>query len=424
VSLLASRRTPAGHGLQLGEDILLSLQNVSKKAPKPPPQPPRWLARFLPGVEWSAAGDIDDETDDEDDLDDDDLDVPSRLSPIRDMSFDLRAGTAMGLVGPDTGARRALLWMIAGFVPPAEGRILIRGTVAPPFNATEMNVTRQSGERAVKLTSRYFDWPWELIQSRWDEIVEFARIDDIKRWPADSVEFEGHRTKRLLLSTALHMDASIYLVGGNFYAIEPEFVQRCHHLLHRRLGEGCAVIHSIGTVENLAHFCNEAIYIDNGRALLRGRLGEVARFAHDRPATMQPGAARLPLRAALLDDGPVRIGADGGAIEIELDVFAKRIELAYELVLVDGAGRRVRIEAPDRLAAAPGIYRLEIELPPGVLHEATYDAELLASPEDDPLEEPSEAHSLLTFQIVSSGGSLPGEDPERVVEARWTLAED
>jgi ABC-type polysaccharide/polyol phosphate transport system ATPase subunit len=330
----------------------------------------------------------------------------------------------MGLVGPDTGARRALLWMIAGFVPPAEGRILIRGTVAPLFNATEMNVTRQSGERAVKLTSRYFDWPWELIQSRWDEIVEFARIDDIKRWPADSVEFEGHRTKRLLLSTALHMDASIYLVGGNFYAIEPEFVQRCHHLLHRRLGEGCAVIHSIGTVENLAHFCNEAIYIDNGRALLRGRLGEVARFAHDRPATMQPGAARLPLRAALLDDGPVRIGADGGAIEIELDVFAKRIELAYELVLVDGAGRRVRIEAPDRLAAAPGIYRLEIELPPGVLHEATYDAELLASPEDDPLEEPSEAHSLLTFQIVSSGGSLPGEDPERVVEARWTLAED
>jgi ABC-type polysaccharide/polyol phosphate transport system ATPase subunit len=424
VSLLASRRTPAGHGLQLGEDILLSLQNVSKKAPKPPPQPPRWLARFLPGVEWSAAGDIDDETDDEDDLDDDDLDVPSRLSPIRDMSFDLRAGTAMGLVGPDTGARRALLWMIAGFVPPAEGRILIRGTVAPLFNATEMNVTRQIGERAVKLTSRYFDWPWELIQSRWDEIVEFARIDDIKRWPADSVEFEGHRTKRLLLSTALHMDASIYLVGGNFYAIEPEFVQRCHHLLHRRLGEGCAVIHSIGTVENLAHFCNEAIYIDNGRALLRGRLGEVARFAHDRPATMQPGAARLPLRAALLDDGPVRIGADGGAIEIELDVFAKRIELAYELVLVDGAGRRVRIEAPDRLAAAPGIYRLEIELPPGVLHEATYDAELLASPEDDPLEEPSEAHSLLTFQIVSSGGSLPGEDPERVVEARWTLAED
>ena len=184
------------------------------------------------------------------------------------------------------------------------------------------------------------------------------------------------------------------------------------------------MIHSIGTVEHVAHFCNEAIYIDNGRALMRGRLGEVARFAHERPVTVQPGAARLPLRAALLDEGPVRIGADGGRVEIELDVFAKRLELAYELVLTDDAGHRVRIEAPDRLAAAPGIYRLEIELPPGVLHEATYDAELLASPEDDPLEEPSEANALLSFQIVSTGGGLPGEDPERLVEARWTLVED
>jgi len=422
MSLLASRRAPA-HELQLGEEIVLSLQNVSKKAPKPPAQPPKWLAKFLPGVEWSAAGDIDDEGEEDDDLDDD-PEVQSRLAQVRNLSFDLRAGTALGIVGPDTGARRALLWMIAGFLPPAEGRILVRGDVAPLFNATEVNVTRQTGERAVKLTARHFHWPWDLIQSRWDEIAEFARIRDITTWPEESLEYEAHRTKRLLLSTVLHMDASVYLVGGNFYGSEPDFVQRCHDLLLRRLEEGCVVIHSIGTVENLAHFCNEAIYIDNGRALIRGRLGEVARFAHERPVAVQPGAARLPLRATLLDDGPVRIGEDGGMIEIELDVFAKRLELVYELVLVNDTGRRVRIEAPERLAAKPGIYRLEIAIPPGVLHATTYDAVLLASPEDDPVEEPTEAHSLLSFQIVSSGGELPGADPERVVEARWTLTAD
>jgi ABC-type polysaccharide/polyol phosphate transport system ATPase subunit len=415
---------------EIAEDVVLSLQGVSKRPPNPPPNPPRWLARFLPGVQWSATAQRDDGMDDDPDEDaddemDDDPDVITRLSAIRETSFDLAAGSALGLVGPDTGARRALLWMIAGFVPPATGRILIRGHVAPIFNAAEINITRQTGKRAIKLAACFFNWPWKLIESRWDEIEEFARIHEITQWPEDSVEYEAHRTKRLLLSSIMHMDASVYLVGGNFYAIEPEFVARCHALLEQRLREGCAVIHSIGDPENLATFCSEAIYIDNGRALFRGRLGEVAKYAHERPAAVQPGAAKLPIRASLFDEGPVRFAHGGGTIEIELDVFTKRLELTLGVLLVDEEGRRVRIEAPEHLTShRAGIYTLRLELPDGVVPRGSYKATLAASLEDDPFDEESEAHTLLSFEFDAAEGPAPSTDVVRITdEASWSVVE-
>jgi ABC-2 type transport system ATP-binding protein len=418
---------------EIAEDVVLSLQGVSKKPPNPPPNPPRWMARFLPGVKWSALGggerddgmDDDPDEDADDDMGDDDPEVESRLSAIRALSFDLRAGSALGLVGPDTGARRALLWMIAGFVPPATGRIVIRGHVAPLFNAAEINITRQTGKKAIKLASSFFNWPWKVIESRWDEIEEFARIHEITQWPEDSMEFDAHRTKRLLLSSLLHMDASVYLVGGNFYAIEPEFVARCHALLEQRMREGCAVIHSIGDPENLASFCSQAIYIDNGRALFQGRLGEVAKFAHERPAAVQPGAAKLPIRASLFDEGPVRFGAGGGTVEVELDIFTKRLELTLGVLLVDEEGRRVRIEAPEHLTShKAGIYTLKLELPGGVVPRGTYKGALAASLEDEPFDEESEAHTLLSFELRAEDGPAPSADVLRITdEATWSVVE-
>src|SRR5205807_5900641 len=132
----------------------------------------------------------------------------------REMTFDIRAGEALGIVGPDGPARRALMWMIAGYIPPNRGRVVLRGHVAPLFGAGELNITRKSGEASIKLLSSYFKWPYEDLKARWDEVLEFAAIDEIEKWPEGSMEYEAHRTKRLLLSTALHLDASIYLISG------------------------------------------------------------------------------------------------------------------------------------------------------------------------------------------------------------------
>ena len=119
------------HHVDLPEDVLVSWEDAGKAPPAPMPQPPRWLVRFLPGLEWSATAD-DSGGDDDEEGDDDDFDPEERTGvAFKAFEFSVTGGEGLGLVGPDFEVTQTLLFMLAGLFPPSSGRIVIRGRVAP-----------------------------------------------------------------------------------------------------------------------------------------------------------------------------------------------------------------------------------------------------------------------------------------------------
>ena len=131
------------HHNELPEGVLISVQAVSKAPPLPLPMPPKWLARLLPGVEWSARAEDQggDPEDDEEDDDMDDYDADERVGvAFKEFSFDVSTGEGLGLVGPDFQVTQELLFMITGFRPPSTGRILIRGRIAPVLKPGALNI--------------------------------------------------------------------------------------------------------------------------------------------------------------------------------------------------------------------------------------------------------------------------------------------
>jgi ABC-type polysaccharide/polyol phosphate transport system ATPase subunit len=400
------------HRDQLPEDVLISVQGVSKDPPLPLPVPPRWAARLLPGLQWSARSeDQDGDPGDDEDDDMDDYDPEERVGvAFKEFSFDVAPGEGVGLVGPDFQVTQALLFMIVGFRPPSTGKILIRGRVAPVFKPGALNIGGQLGKKAVVLTGRYLGWPDELFRGKkWDEIVEFARLDELTKFPPGSVEHDGLVTRRLFQSTALHLDdATVYLVAHNFSRADPPFSERCYEVLEQRQQEGCAIIQNALEVEEVSRLCHSAIYVESGTPMMRGRLGEVAGFALQRKAEeVKDGAKSVPIRALLLTK-QVELGGNGGKIEIELDVFTKDIELELAMLFVDEVGHETRIDQPESFVAAePGIYRLTVNVPGGVLGYSAYRAQLLATGMNGAAEE----QPLLSFDFVSRGAG-PGPAPE------------
>jgi ABC-type polysaccharide/polyol phosphate transport system ATPase subunit len=404
------------HREELPEGVLISVQGVSKAPPLPLPMPPRWLARLLPGVQWSAgAGDRerdlegDDSGDDDDDMDDYDPDERVGVA-FKEFSFDVSAGEGLGLVGPDFQVSQALLFMITGFRPPSTGRILIRGRIAPVLKPGPLNIGSQMGKKAVTLIAKYLGWPPEMLRKpKWDEIVEFARLEEITKYPPGSVEYDNLVTRRLIQSAALHLDdATVYLVGHNFARADPPFSDRCFEILERRQQEGCAILQNALEVEEVSRLCQEAVYVEGGDPMFRGRLGEVASFALQRQAEeKKEGAKAIPVRALLLGEG-VELGAHGGKIEIELDVFKRELDLQLAMLFIDEMGRETRAGRPEAFVAKePGIYRLTINVPGGLLGYSSYTAKLLATGVDGE----SEEHSLLSFDFVSHGAG-PGPSPD------------
>jgi ABC-type polysaccharide/polyol phosphate transport system ATPase subunit len=398
------RARPATRDVGLGEAVLLSVEGISIAVPKPPAQPPRWLARVLPGVQWSEAGRR------EEDLEDDEDEEEGEARPagvLKEVSFQLAAGEGLGLVG-DLAATKTLLTLLAGLYPPSTGRIVIRGRAAPLLRFSELNFSGRTGKSSLKVVSNFLHWPPDFLRKRWDEIVDFAHLDEVEelgRQPG-SVQYHTARTKRLFLSALMHLDASVYLVQKSFAGSDTAMFERCCDVLEQRQRDGCAILQQGEGPPGVARFCGEAILFEDGAPIFQGRMGPLATVIAERRAIEeQKRRQHFAVRALLVaDEGEYPIlGAAGGTIEIELDVFQ---DLAVRLALhfADEVGRdsSTVVDYPELFEVTPGIYRLGVRVPAGLLNDGPYAATLVAtaSPVEGDQGPPPSAE-LLSFEVSS-----------------------
>ena len=380
--------------------MLLSVQGVSRIEVPRMPEIPGWLRRFLPksGIAGQTTLDPDDLIDDEDDedaLDDDEFDAePLTLDEI---SFDVRGGEGVGIVGPNQEARKALLQILFGGLPPTAGRVVVRGLVAPLLRSDVIRYTgKEWGENAVFLAARFLHWPRGLLRERWDDIQEFAQLKELSGLGPG--KYRQNATTRLLFSAALHMDASVYVLDHGI-DYDPDFALRCFDLIEQRQGDGAAVVHGAQKmIADVSRLCGEVIWIEKDGSSIRGRPVDVAIAVQklDRP---EVHPLSLPVLAALEEEKqPVETP---GMIEIELHTLRKDIVFAFTLELKDDSDRIVEIEQPDQFEAdAPGLHHLRIRIPADHVPDGKYSAKLIAA-----LgvvgSEPTGERELLTFELVS-----------------------
>jgi len=361
--------------------VLLSVQGVSRIEVGQMPEIPRWLKRILPksGIAGQTTLDRDDlldDDEDEDDAFDDDDEYEAEPLTLNELSFDVRGGEGVGIVGPNQEARKALLQLLFGGIPPTEGRILVRGRIAPLLRGDVVRYTgKEWGEKAVFLAARFLEWPRPLLRERWDEITEFAQLNDLSGLPAG--KFKQNVTTRLLFSAMLHMDASVYVLDHGI-DYDPEFALRCFDKIEERQREGAAVVHGAQKmIADVSRLCGEVLWLEKDGTVIRGRPVDVA-IAVQKLEQEEVHPLSMPILVTLADDAqPVEVP---GMVEIELHTLRKDIVFSFRLELTDETDRTVELEQSDQFEAdAPGLHHLRIRIPADHVPDGTYSAKLLAS---------------------------------------------
>ncbi len=392
------------HVDDLPEGVLLSVQGVSRVVVPEIPQLPKWLGRILPksGIAGQTTLPEDDEDEDDENALDDDEEVSAERLALNEISFDVRAGEGVGIVGPDQAARKVLLQILLGGVPPTTGRVLVRGRVAPLLRSDVIRYTgKEWGEGAVFLAARFLNWPRGLLRARWSEILDFARLDELEKLGGS--QYQGHVTTRLLFASALHMDAGVYVLDHGI-DFDPDFALRCFEVIERRQREGAAVVHGAQKmIDDVSRLCGEVIWIEKDGTVFRGRPVDVAIAVQNRHRE-EVHPLSTPILATLAEAKiPVEVP---GVVEIELHMLRKDIQFGFTLELTDPAGRSIELEQPDRFQSdSPGLYHLRIQIPAGLLPDATYGANLLA--EIGVVgSEPGPQRELLSFEVASKSDGL------------------
>jgi ABC-type polysaccharide/polyol phosphate transport system ATPase subunit len=233
---------------------------------------------------------------------------------LRDVSFSVAPGEAVGLVGRNGSGKTTLLRLLAGIIRPTTGRVAVGGRVGALLELGAGFHPDFTGRENVYLNGSIHGLSRAAVRERMDEIVAFAELEDFVDLPVRTYSSGMHM--RLGFAVAAHIEADVLLLDEVFAVGDEEFQRKCFGKIFEFKQRGGTIVfvsHDAAAVERL---CERAVLLRGGRVELDGTTQEaILRYHRLLAAERDPEERGAGLRewgsgeARLLD--PVLLDADG-----------------------------------------------------------------------------------------------------------------
>lgn len=209
--------------------------------------------------------------------------TPSEFWALRDVSFSVTRGEAIGVVGRNGQGKSTLLKLVAGVLFPDEGRVTVHGGVAPLIEITGGFVGDLTVRDNLNLTAGLHGLSRGEIAERFDDIIDFAGASDVLDTPYKHLS-SGMQV-RVAFSLISQLDEPVLLVDEVLAVGDKAFREKCYRRIDALLAEGKTLFLVSHNERDLRRFCSRGLYLDRGVLRLDGPIDEVLkRYNEDHPA--------------------------------------------------------------------------------------------------------------------------------------------
>jgi ABC-2 type transport system ATP-binding protein len=191
---------------------------------------------------------------------------------LRNISFEINPGDAVGVIGKNGTGKSTLLKLIAGVLIPDEGTIATYGRVAPLLELSAGFSPDLTGRENVQIVAALHGLSRSEVKERMDEIVAFAEVEEFIDTPVRHYS-TGMRV-RLGFAVIAQLTHPILLVDEVLAVGDKEFRDKCYSTIERMLAEGRTLVLVSHNENDLRRFCNRGIYINSGIMEVDGTLDE------------------------------------------------------------------------------------------------------------------------------------------------------
>lgn len=207
---------------------------------------------------------------------------PGEFWALRNVSFGVRPGESIGVVGRNGQGKSTLLKLVAGVLLPDEGRVTVSGGVAPLIEITGGFVGDLTVRENVRLTGGLHGMPRSEVARRFDGIISFAELEDFVDTPYKHLS-NGMKV-RLAFSVVSQLDEPILLVDEVLAVGDKAFREKCYRRIDELLAQGRTLFFVSHNERDLRRFCTRGLYLDQHGLAMDAAIDEVLdRYNEDYP---------------------------------------------------------------------------------------------------------------------------------------------
>jgi lipopolysaccharide transport system ATP-binding protein len=193
---------------------------------------------------------------------------------LKDVSFEIKKGETVGIIGRNGSGKSTLLQMICGTLTPTSGEIQTNGRIAALLELGSGFNPEFTGRENVYMNAVILGLSLKEVEERFDDIAAFADIGEFIEQPVKT--YSSGMFVRLAFAVNILSSPDIMIVDEALAVGDMNFQAKCMTALTRIQDNGAAVLfvsHDVGAVKSL---CSRGIYLERGTVKIMGNAPDVA----------------------------------------------------------------------------------------------------------------------------------------------------
>ncbi|MGI6594821.1 MAG: ABC transporter ATP-binding protein [Christensenellales bacterium] len=229
----------------LEEDVLIDVQNVSMKFRMPTEKIDnlkeyviRFLKRTLKYKNFSA---------------------------LDDVSFQVKRGESLALIGRNGAGKSTLLRIIAGIIDPTSGFVKTQGSMVPLLKLGAGFDYNANGKENVFLNGAMLGFSHKEMEKKYDSIVDFAELHEFMNVPLKN--YSSGMMARLGFAIAVDVQPDILLIDEVLAVGDGKFREKCAKRIDELKANGTTFIVVSHSMEQIRRLCDKAVYLKKGKKI-------------------------------------------------------------------------------------------------------------------------------------------------------------
>lgn len=192
---------------------------------------------------------------------------------LKNVSFNIKRGDAVALIGKNGSGKSTLLKILAGVMYPTEGKVTVKGTIAPLIELGAGFDMELTAKENIYLNGAILGLDRSFMDQHFDEIVDFSELREFINVPLKN--YSSGMIARLGFSVATIVKADILIVDEVLAVGDFRFQEKCKAKIAELLDGGTTLLFVSHSAEQVKQLCSKAAWLDHGNLMAYGETKEI-----------------------------------------------------------------------------------------------------------------------------------------------------